>query len=151
MGEVYRAQDPRLKRSIALKILHAETSSDPARASAPPSNASGRMVREAQLAAALDHPNVVAIFDVGQVEQPEELRGTTYLAMELIRGAPLRKYVGGLFAGMTERDRIVAALDACSGNQTHAAKVLGISRRTLITRIEEYKLPRPRKKDGDVG
>jgi DNA-binding NtrC family response regulator len=71
--------------------------------------------------------------------------------MELIRGAPLRKYVGGLFAGMTERDRIVAALDACSGNQTHAAKVLGISRRTLITRIEEYKLPRPRKKDGDVG
>jgi transcriptional regulator with GAF, ATPase, and Fis domain len=45
-----------------------------------------------------------------------------------------------------ERARIIAALAACDGNQTHAAKLLGISRRTLITRIEEYDLPRPRKK-----
>jgi DNA-binding NtrC family response regulator len=45
-----------------------------------------------------------------------------------------------------ERARIIAALAACDGNQTHAAKLLGISRRTLVTRIEEYDLPRPRKK-----
>jgi DNA-binding NtrC family response regulator len=43
-----------------------------------------------------------------------------------------------------ERDRVVAALAACNGNQTNAAKLLGVSRRTLISRIEEYDLPRPR-------
>jgi transcriptional regulator with GAF, ATPase, and Fis domain len=53
----------------------------------------------------------------------------------------------GLFRpGMTDRERVVAALEACEGNQTHAAKILGIARRTLIMRIEEYGLPRPRKK-----
>ncbi|MFI5302925.1 MAG: sigma-54 interaction domain-containing protein, partial [Polyangiales bacterium] len=48
-----------------------------------------------------------------------------------------------------EKGRIIAALAACNGNQTHAAKMLGISRRTLITRIEEYDLPRPRKKSDE--
>jgi two-component system, NtrC family, response regulator AtoC len=52
-------------------------------------------------------------------------------------------------AATSERDRIVRALEACSGNPTHAAKMLGISRRTLITRIEEYGLPRPRKREDD--
>jgi DNA-binding NtrC family response regulator len=53
----------------------------------------------------------------------------------------------GLFRpGMTDRERVVAALDACEGNQTRAAQILGIARRTLIMRIEEYGLPRPRKK-----
>jgi two-component system response regulator AtoC len=46
-----------------------------------------------------------------------------------------------------ERDRIVAALAQCNGNQTRAAEVLGISRRTLVMRIEQYRLPRPRKRD----
>ena len=45
-----------------------------------------------------------------------------------------------------ERDRIVAALEACDGNQTQAAKMLGVSRRTLVTRLGEYELPRPRKR-----
>jgi len=44
-----------------------------------------------------------------------------------------------------ERQRIIAALDAHKGNQTQAAKALGISRRTLISRIDRYQLPRPRK------
>ncbi len=44
-----------------------------------------------------------------------------------------------------ERARVLAALEKCSGNQTHAAKLLGVSRRTLISRIEAYGLPRPRK------
>jgi DNA-binding NtrC family response regulator/pSer/pThr/pTyr-binding forkhead associated (FHA) protein len=45
-----------------------------------------------------------------------------------------------------ERRRIVAALEQCAGNQTQAAKILGISRRTLVTRLGTYALPRPRKK-----
>jgi DNA-binding NtrC family response regulator len=47
-----------------------------------------------------------------------------------------------------ERARIVEALERSGGVQTEAARALGISRRTLITRIEEYGLPRPRKRDG---
>jgi two-component system, NtrC family, response regulator AtoC len=45
----------------------------------------------------------------------------------------------------TERDRIIRALETCGGNQTRAAKVLGMSRRTLIKRLEEFNLPRPKK------
>ena len=44
-----------------------------------------------------------------------------------------------------ERRRIIEALEVCSGNQTHAAKLLGIARRTLINKIERFSLPRPRK------
>lgn len=45
-----------------------------------------------------------------------------------------------------ERQRIVEALAATGGNQTQAAELLGISRRTLVTRLGEYALPRPRKR-----
>jgi two-component system, NtrC family, response regulator AtoC len=45
-----------------------------------------------------------------------------------------------------ERVRIMRALEHCGGNQTHAARMLGVSRRTLISRIERYDLPRPRKR-----
>ncbi|XXX74341.1 sigma 54-interacting transcriptional regulator [Sorangium sp. So ce134] len=51
-----------------------------------------------------------------------------------------------LDAEARERARIVAALEACGGNQTHAAAQLGISRRTLINRLEAFSLPRPRKR-----
>ena len=48
-----------------------------------------------------------------------------------------------------ERRRVIEALDACAGNQTRAAQMLGISRRALIRRIEAYEIPRPRKGRGD--
>jgi len=44
-----------------------------------------------------------------------------------------------------ERQRIIDALDKCAGNQTKAAELLGISRRTLVTKLGAYNLPRPRK------
>src|SRR5262249_42638169 len=75
MGEVYRAWDSRLHRKVALKVLHravVESGAD--------SQGVARMLREARAAAALNHPNVVAIFDVGEEE------GAAFLVMELIEG-----------------------------------------------------------------
>jgi serine/threonine-protein kinase len=105
MGEVYRARDARLQRSVALKILRPPA---PDRAGANPSAGAARMLREARAAAALEHPNVVAIYDVGEVETPEKLRGTTYLAMELVKGETLRAYVGDARVPMGERVRWLA-------------------------------------------
>ena len=53
----------------------------------------------------------------------------------------------GVSSGVSssERDRVIRALESCGGNQTRAAKLLGISRRTLINRLEQFQLPRPKK------
>jgi serine/threonine protein kinase len=57
MGEVYRARDPRLGRDVAVKVLSKEAAADPERLR--------RFEQEARAVAALSHPNVLAIFDVG--------------------------------------------------------------------------------------
>jgi serine/threonine protein kinase/Tol biopolymer transport system component len=75
MGEVYRARDPRLNRLVALKVLRGEREAGPERRS--------RFIQEAQLASALQHPNIVTVFDIGSSE------GGDYLAMELVRGRTL--------------------------------------------------------------
>jgi len=80
MGRVYRARDPKLDRSIALKVLR----SDPDASDSSGPGHGARLLREARAAAALDHPNVVAIFDVGEVD------GTPFIAMELVRGRSMR-------------------------------------------------------------
>jgi predicted ATPase len=80
MGEVYRARDTRLERSVAIKILPPAFSADVERLH--------RFEREARLASGLNHPNIVTIYDLGQ-------EGSThYIAMELIEG----KTVGELLA-----------------------------------------------------
>jgi len=60
MGEVYRARDPRLDRDITLKLLPAAWASDPERRA--------RFEREARAAAAVSHPNICTIFDVGEAD-----------------------------------------------------------------------------------
>jgi serine/threonine-protein kinase len=104
MGEVYQARDERLQRKVALKVLRDEPSPGSV-GSGPSTGGAARMLREARAAAALDHPNVVAVFDVGHIEAGGELQGTTYLAMELIKGSSLRAYIGDTTVPMAERVR----------------------------------------------
>jgi DNA-binding NtrC family response regulator len=54
----------------------------------------------------------------------------------------------GAGSATDERQRVVDALESAHGNQARAAEILGVSRRTLINRLEEYGLPRPRKRGG---
>src|SRR5437763_11377231 len=79
MGEVYLAQDTKLDRKVALKILPAELASNRDRME--------RFIREAKAAAALSHPNIAQIFEIG------EDTGTHFIAMEFIGGATLREKI----------------------------------------------------------
>ncbi len=76
MGEVYRARDPRLDREVAIKVLPPSFSSDPQRLR--------RFLQEAHATAALNHPNILAVHDIGQVE------GSPYIVSELLEGESLR-------------------------------------------------------------
>ncbi|MFI5301499.1 MAG: protein kinase, partial [Polyangiales bacterium] len=110
MGEVYRAHDPKLQRNVALKVLRPADLASIGSGGAPSTDTAARMLREARAAAALEHPNVVAVYDVGQVEAEGPLHGTTYLAMELIKGSSLRALLRDPRATM--RDRIRWLTDA---------------------------------------
>ncbi|MRG94013.1 serine/threonine-protein kinase [Polyangium spumosum] len=85
MGEVYQARDVRLQRRVALKVLRKDAAADPEGWQ----RALVRMLREARAAAALNHPNTIAIYDIGEAEK------LPYLAMELIEGLSLRRLIGG--------------------------------------------------------
>ena len=77
MGEVYRARDTRLGREVAVKVLPASFSTDPDRLR--------RFEQEARAAGALNHPNIVAVYDIGQHD------GAPYVVSELLEGETLRE------------------------------------------------------------
>ncbi len=77
MGEVYKARDTRLDREVAIKVLPAAFAADPDRLR--------RFEQEARATAALDHPNILAIHDLGTHD------GSPYLVAELLEGSPLRE------------------------------------------------------------
>ena len=81
MGEVYRARDPRLGREVALKVLPEAFASDAQRRA--------RFEREARSASALNHPNIVTIYDIGGGDS------ILYVAMELVEGKTLRDVLAG--------------------------------------------------------
>ncbi len=105
MGLVYLARDTRLGRPVALKLLHADFTRDAARVR--------RFQQEARAASALNHPNILTIYDVGQID------GQDYIATEFIEGQTLRESLSG--GPMAPRDALNAvsqvahALEAAHG------------------------------------
>ena len=75
MAEVYLADDTHLGRRVALKFIHSDTESDPL--------AQRRLIREARAAAGLDHPNICAVYEVGEAD------GRHYIAMQYVEGESL--------------------------------------------------------------
>jgi Tol biopolymer transport system component len=113
MGEVYLAEDTRLKRKAALKLLPAAFTRDAARVR--------RFEREAQAASALNHPNILTIYDFGQ----SELAGVRlhYLATEFIEGATLRQRLTDGRLPLSEALSIVKQI-AAALDKAHTAGIL---------------------------
>jgi Tol biopolymer transport system component len=97
MGAVYRAEDMVLRREVAIKLLHRNLDS--------PAEVRMRLLREARTAAALSHPNICTVYEVGEVvgetdppaekEWPGNRAGTPFIVMEFIRGNTLQTLLAG--------------------------------------------------------
>ena len=113
MGEVYRARDTEIGRDVAVKVLPSAFSAHPDRLQ--------RFQQEACAAGALNHPNILSIYDVGKHD------GSPYLVSELLEGETLRKRIGGTSLG--QRRTIDYALQIANG--LAAAHAKGIIHRDL--------------------
>jgi tetratricopeptide (TPR) repeat protein len=113
MGEVYLAEDQKLNRQVALKLLPEDMASDPERRM--------RFEREAQAIAALNHPNIVTIYSV------EECEGLTFLTMELVEGRSLGELFGA--GGMPLKQFLELSISLADA--VGAAHEAGITHRDL--------------------
>src|SRR5438552_1012223 len=113
MGEVYRARDPRLNREVAIKVMAAELAKD--------AEWLRRFEQEARATAALSHPNVLAVYDIGRSDD------LSYLVTELLEGETLRERLAR--GAMPLRKAVEVALQVLAG--LGAAHARGIVHRDL--------------------
>ena len=99
MGVVYKAEDTRLKRLVALKFLSSELTRD--------EDAKKRFMREAQAVAALDHPNICAVHEIDEAEEK------TFISMAYVKGHSLKEKISAGALGLEQSIRI--ALQITSG------------------------------------
>jgi serine/threonine-protein kinase len=99
MGEVYRARDPRIGREVAIKVIHSSLSQDSKRVA--------RFEQEVRAAGTLNHPNVLAIYDVGHD------RGMPFLVTELLEGETLREKIDS--GSLTRRKAVEYAAQIADG------------------------------------
>ena len=109
MGMVYRAFDTHLDRPVAIKILRADATSSPERRR--------RLEQEAKAASALNHPNIIHIYDISSWD------GTDYIAMEFVSGKTLDALIGR--TGLGWRDTLKYAIQVTDGlTCAHAAGIV---------------------------
>jgi serine/threonine protein kinase len=140
MGEVYLARDTRLDRTVALKVLSPDISQDERRMQ--------RFRQEAKVASSLNHPNILTVFEFGEVDD------LTFLATEFIDGETLRHHVHGKQLKLPEileiSIQVVAALDAA-----HEARIVHrdikpenvmIRRRDRVVKVLDFGLAKATEK-----
>ncbi|MFW9816855.1 MAG: protein kinase [Candidatus Thorarchaeota archaeon] len=127
MGEVYLADDTKLKRKVALKFLPGHLSGDP--------DFKTRFVREAEATAKLNHPNIITIYEVS------EYNGRPYFAMELVEGQSLRDLAKGKDLSV---DKIIElAIQICDGlGAAHDSKVVHRDIKPSNIVIDSYGRPK---------
>ncbi len=113
MGEVFLARDTQLNRKVALKFLPAQFTQDEARIK--------RFQREAKSASALNHPNIITIYEIGQIENKH------FIAAELVEGQTLRELIAN--GRVAEKDAVEIAIQICSA--LAAAHEAGIIHRDI--------------------
>lgn len=113
MGEVYSASDTRLKRTVAIKVLPADVADDPTRLA--------RFSAEAEAVAQLNHPNILAIHDVGNAD------GVDFIVTELLEGQSLRARLSA--SRLSRREAVEVAVEVARG--LAAAHARGIVHRDI--------------------
>ncbi len=101
MGVVYKAEDTKLERTVALKFLASHLLQD--------AEACKRFIREAKAAAALDHPNICTVHEIDEVD------GRTFIAMAFLEGEPLEKKIEA--GPLKLKDAIDADIQSAQGLQ----------------------------------